>query len=183
MFFSNIKVTNTTMKIPHSPFGKLLKRYCRNADCFKRKAQLACMQLFKFYCQAEAVAELNVRMWKSSDDRKPLVLKGARQVGKTWIMKEFGRNCYESFVYFDFDEDFEKWSNYQHPTVSRKKNKGLDIKQGAVALMRQPLVTETVGFEPTCPCGQPHFECGSLRPLRYISKTSTISLYLIFHEM
>ena len=28
--------------------------------------------------------------WKSSDERKPMVLKGARQVGKTWLMKEFG---------------------------------------------------------------------------------------------
>ena len=31
-------------------------------------------------------------------------------------------------------------------------------------------VAEAVGFEPTCPLGQPHFECGSLRPLRYASK-------------
>ena len=30
-------------------------------------------------------------------------------------------------------------------------------------------LAEAVGFEPTCPCGQPHFECGSLRPLRYTS--------------
>ena len=33
--------------------------------------------------------------WKSSEDRKPMVLKGARQVGKTWLMKEFGRNYYD----------------------------------------------------------------------------------------
>lgn len=30
--------------------------------------------------------------WKSSEERKPMVLKGARQVGKTWLMKEFGKN-------------------------------------------------------------------------------------------
>lgn len=30
-------------------------------------------------------------------------------------------------------------------------------------------LADRVGFEPTCPCGQPHFECGSLRPLRYLS--------------
>lgn len=29
--------------------------------------------------------------WKADEERKPLVLKGARQVGKTWLMKEFGR--------------------------------------------------------------------------------------------
>ena len=43
--------------------------------------------------------------WKASDDRKPMVLKGARQVGKTWLMKEFGRNCYDGAVYFNFDEE------------------------------------------------------------------------------
>lgn len=43
--------------------------------------------------------------WKESAGRKPLVLRGARQVGKTWLMKEFGRSCYEDFAYFNFDED------------------------------------------------------------------------------
>ena len=43
--------------------------------------------------------------WKSSEDRKPMVLKGARQVGKTWLMKEFGESCYNSSVYFNFDEE------------------------------------------------------------------------------
>ena len=38
--------------------------------------------------------------WKESEHRKPLILQGARQVGKTWIMKEFGRQYYESYVYF-----------------------------------------------------------------------------------
>lgn len=45
--------------------------------------------------------------WKSSDDRKPMVLKGARQVGKTWLMKEFGQKYYDNFVYFNFDEEDE----------------------------------------------------------------------------
>lgn len=45
--------------------------------------------------------------WKSSEDRKPMVLKGARQVGKTWLMKEFGQTYYDDFVYFNFDEEDE----------------------------------------------------------------------------
>ena len=45
--------------------------------------------------------------WKSSEDRKPMVLKGARQVGKTWLMKEFGQSQYDSYVYFNFDEEDE----------------------------------------------------------------------------
>ena len=46
-------------------------------------------------------------LWKSSEERKPMVLKGARQVGKTWLMKEFGQSYYDNFVYFNFDEEDE----------------------------------------------------------------------------
>lgn len=48
-----------------------------------------------------------LKKWKDDSERKPLILKGARQVGKTWLMKEFGRTCYDNFVYFNFDEDDE----------------------------------------------------------------------------
>ena len=43
--------------------------------------------------------------WKESKTRKPLILKGARQVGKTYILKEFGKNNYENVAYFNFDHD------------------------------------------------------------------------------
>ena len=45
--------------------------------------------------------------WKNDEERKPMVLKGARQVGKTWLMKEFGRSHYDNYVYFNFDEEDE----------------------------------------------------------------------------
>lgn len=51
--------------------------------------------------------------WKSDEERKPLVLKGARQVGKTWLMKEFGEKYYDSFVYFNFDEEDELRSVFE----------------------------------------------------------------------
>lgn len=43
--------------------------------------------------------------WKTSGSRKPLLLLGARQVGKTWIMKEFGRMEYENVVYINCDDE------------------------------------------------------------------------------
>lgn len=43
--------------------------------------------------------------WKNRKDRKPLILKGARQVGKTYILKEFGEEQYENIAYFNFDHD------------------------------------------------------------------------------
>lgn len=45
--------------------------------------------------------------WKESPYRKPLILKGVRQVGKTWILKEFGKRYYENTAYFNFDENEE----------------------------------------------------------------------------
>ena len=45
--------------------------------------------------------------WKKSSYRKPLILKGVRQVGKTWILKEFGRQFYDNVAYFNFDENPE----------------------------------------------------------------------------
>lgn len=45
--------------------------------------------------------------WKNSKYRKPLILKGVRQVGKTWALKEFGRRYYENTAYFNFDENEE----------------------------------------------------------------------------
>ncbi len=45
--------------------------------------------------------------WKNSPYRKPLILKGVRQVGKTWILREFGRRYYENTAYFNFDENEE----------------------------------------------------------------------------
>ncbi len=43
--------------------------------------------------------------WKNRKDRKPLILKGARQVGKTYILKKFGEEEYENVSYFNFDHD------------------------------------------------------------------------------
>ncbi|MCL2060711.1 MAG: ATP-binding protein [Oscillospiraceae bacterium] len=45
--------------------------------------------------------------WKSDLERKPLIIKGARQVGKTWLMKEFGETKYKNHIYYNFDEDDE----------------------------------------------------------------------------
>ena len=43
--------------------------------------------------------------WKNSKHRKPLIIEGARQVGKTWLMKEFGKQAYADTVYINFDSN------------------------------------------------------------------------------
>jgi predicted AAA+ superfamily ATPase len=48
-----------------------------------------------------------LQKWKSQSSRKPLIIQGARQVGKTWLMKEFGRNEYPQTAYFNFESTRE----------------------------------------------------------------------------
>jgi predicted AAA+ superfamily ATPase len=43
--------------------------------------------------------------WKNAKNRKPLIIRGARQVGKTWLMKEFGKTNYEKCAYINFDNN------------------------------------------------------------------------------
>ena len=43
--------------------------------------------------------------WKQGKRRKPLIIEGARQVGKTWLMKEFGKKAYTHTVYINFEDN------------------------------------------------------------------------------
>lgn len=49
----------------------------------------------------------HLQLWKDDENRKPILLKGARQTGKTWIMKEFGRACFDHVAEFNFDKVVE----------------------------------------------------------------------------
>lgn len=60
----------------------------------------------------------SLKKWKESRYRKPLIIEGARQVGKTWLMKEFGRLAYSDMVYVNFDSNTrmtELFSSDLHP--------------------------------------------------------------------
>ena len=46
-----------------------------------------------------------LKKWKDSPTRKPLIIRGARQVGKTWLMKEFGKQYYKKCAYINFDDN------------------------------------------------------------------------------
>lgn len=51
----------------------------------------------------EAISEMYE--WKGREDRKPLILRGARQVGKTWLMKEFAAEAYSKYAYINFEDN------------------------------------------------------------------------------
>ena len=42
--------------------------------------------------------------WKDKSDRKPLILRGARQVGKTWLLKDFGKKYFKDVCYINFEQ-------------------------------------------------------------------------------
>jgi predicted AAA+ superfamily ATPase len=52
--------------------------------------------------------------WKKQSNRKPLIIQGARQVGKTWLMKEFGLNEYKQTAYFNFESTPELHRIFKH---------------------------------------------------------------------
>ena len=45
-----------------------------------------------------------LKKWKEKADRKPLILRGARQVGKTWLLKDFGKKCFKDVCYVNFEQ-------------------------------------------------------------------------------
>lgn len=46
-----------------------------------------------------------LKAWKASEKRKPLILRGARQVGKTWLLKEFGKTCFDNVAYVRLEDN------------------------------------------------------------------------------
>lgn len=45
-----------------------------------------------------------LKTWRDKKERKPLILRGARQVGKTWLLKEFGKTCFKNVCYVNFEQ-------------------------------------------------------------------------------
>jgi len=68
--------------------------------------------------------------WKDRKNRKPLVIEGARQVGKTWLMKEFGRVCFSDTVYINFDSDNRLNALFEQDSDVKRLITGLEIYTG-----------------------------------------------------
>ena len=68
--------------------------------------------------------------WKESKHRKPLIIEGARQVGKTWLMKEFGRQAYADTVYINFDSNSRMAELFASDLDTDRLIMGLEIYAG-----------------------------------------------------
>jgi len=77
-----------------------------------------------------------LKEWKQKDNRKPLIIMGARQVGKTWLMKEFGKQCYEKVAYISF---------YNNKRMANAFQMDFDIKRIIMNLNIESGVTITPG--------------------------------------
>ncbi len=72
----------------------------------------------------------DLKKWKNSPNRKPLLIRGARQVGKTWLMKEFGKQCYEKYAYINFDDNSRMENLFSEDFDLNKIIQGLSIESG-----------------------------------------------------
>ena len=68
--------------------------------------------------------------WKQSKHRKPLIIEGARQVGKTWLMKEFGKQTYENTVYINFDSNSRMAELFASDLDTERLIMGLELYAG-----------------------------------------------------
>ena len=71
-----------------------------------------------------------LQRWKTKERRKPLIIRGARQVGKTWLMKEFGSNAYERVVYINFDNNERMRNLFEGGLEVERLVTGLELYAG-----------------------------------------------------
>ena len=68
--------------------------------------------------------------WKQSKHRKPLIIEGARQVGKTWLMREFGRTSYKDTFYINFDNNNQMKNLFSNDMDIERIVTGIEIYSG-----------------------------------------------------
>jgi predicted AAA+ superfamily ATPase len=74
--------------------------------------------------------------WKNNKNRKPLILQGARQVGKTWLMKEFGKTQFKKYAYFIFEKNEKLQSIFKGDLKTNRILESLEILAGLLSLMK-----------------------------------------------
>ena len=78
--------------------------------------------------------------WKESKTRKPLILKGARQIGKTYILKQFGRENYEGIAYFNFDHDEDLYRLFENTKDPKRILEQLAFVYGKAIIPEKTLI-------------------------------------------
>lgn len=68
--------------------------------------------------------------WKNNKNKKPLIIRGARQVGKTWLMKEFGEKYYKNIAYINFDRNTRMEQLFSGDMNIERIIQGLKLESG-----------------------------------------------------
>ena len=78
--------------------------------------------------------------WKDYKNKKPLIITGARQVGKTWLMKEFGEKYYDNYAYINFDNNSRMEQLFSGDLNIERIVQGLKIESGINILPNSTLI-------------------------------------------
>ena len=88
----------------------------------------------------DRIALKQLKEWKNKKNRKPLIIQGARQVGKTWLMKEFGRQEYKKVVYVSFDRNESLKSTFTNTVDVSVLIAALEIDSGIKITAKDTLI-------------------------------------------
>ena len=69
-----------------------------------------------------------LKNWKERTERKPLIIRGARQTGKTWLMKEFGSTCFDRYAYINFENNPRMAALFENDFDTERLLMGLQIE-------------------------------------------------------
>ena len=83
-----------------------------------------------YYHSMDRMALVDLQSWKNRPDRKPLIVHGARQVGKTWLLKEFARTAYKNVAYINFEANQRMASLFASNLDVQRLLTGLRIEAG-----------------------------------------------------
>lgn len=101
----------------------------------------------------------NLVAWKNSKNRKPLLLYGARQVGKTWLMEEFGKTNFSDYVAINVEKN---------ERIANVFNNTLNLLFSVEGFLRKRFGSVWTRMRPEAVCGQARFGDNSVGKLRGI---------------
>ena len=70
--------------------------------------------------------------WKNDPNKKPLIIRGARQVGKTWLMKEFGKTQYKKTIYINFELEDLMREHFSKDLNTKRIIEGLELEYSKI---------------------------------------------------
>ena len=91
------------------------------------------ISIYAKYCNIMKRYAINKLIdWKESQNRKPLIIRGARQVGKTWLMKEFGKTQYKKTIYINFEDNDLMREHFSKDLNTKRIIEGLELEHSKI---------------------------------------------------